>query len=394
MKLAAVALAAAAVLGACHARSDHEVVLWHSYTGAERAALEATAARWNAAHPDIPLVLVEVPHDAFADKISSAVPRGNGPDLFIYAHDRIGDWADAGVIEPIEFWVDDPRADRFGDQALGLMAYQGSLWGLPLDLKSLALYYRTDLVARPPATTDDILALGPEMTARGGFALAYQNVDLYQQAAWLHGYGGAVLDADGHIALATPEAARAMAFARQLVANKIVPADAKEPEVASDFNAGKAAMAMSGPWFMSEIADGVPWQVAPLPIISETGRPAAPFLGAEGILMSAKAHDKDAAFAVMDALTSDDAAIVRARQARQVVANRRAYDDPVVARDPALRAFRAQLAHTVPMSNDPAMRVVWIPYRDALGEVLAGREEPLAALHEAEQTAREYAGPP
>ena len=62
-------------------------------------------------------MLVAVPYDAFADKLTSAIPRGNGPDLFIYPHDRIGDWADAGMIEPIEFWVDDARADRFSERA-------------------------------------------------------------------------------------------------------------------------------------------------------------------------------------------------------------------------------------------------------------------------------------
>src|SRR5215207_3644366 len=92
--------------------------------------------------------------------------------------------------------------------------------------------------------------------------------------------------------------------------------------VATLFNEGVAAMAMSGPWFQGDIAAGVPWRVAPLPVISETGRPAAPFLGAEGVLMSSRARDKDAAFAVMAHLAGDASAAMRARRARQVVPNR------------------------------------------------------------------------
>jgi len=384
-----VALLLALMIGAC-GHDDHGVVLWHSYTGPERAALEATAATWNQQHPETPLVLVAVPHDAFADKISSAVPRGNGPDLFIYAQDRIGDWADSGVIEPVEFWVDDARADRFSDESLGAMAYKGSLWGLPLAVKSLALFYRTDLVPSPPATTDDLIAMAKSLRAQGVFALAYANVDLYGHAPWLHGFGGRVLDDNGNFAIATPEAEAAMTFARTLVADGIVPADAQDPQVASDFNRGKAAMALQGPWFIAGIGKDVPWQVAPLPIVSATGKPAAPFLGAEGILMSARARDKDAAFAVMDALTGDAAAVTRARDARQVVANKHAYDDPAVAKDPVLRAFRAQLAHTVPMSNSPEMRSVWTPYRTALGEVLDGRAEPGSQLLRVEREVKRY----
>ena len=379
-----------AALVACGQPRDREIVLWHSYTGAERAALEVTAQAWNADHPTTPLVLVAVPHDAFADKISSAIPRGNGPDLFVYAQDRMGDWADAGVIEPIEFWVDDARADRFGDRALGLMSYRSSLWGLPLALKSLALFYRSDLVATPPASTVELVALAPKMRARDGFALAYANIDLYGHAPWLHGFGGRVLDDAGAPAIASPEAARALEFARSLIEQHVAPADAQNPLVASLFNEGKAATVIQGPWFIQDIAPGVPWHVAPLPVISPVGRPAAPCLGAEGILMSTRARDKDAAFAVMDALTSDAAAIVRAK-ARQVVANVRAYDDPDVARDPVVAAFRAQLAHTVPMSNEPAMREVWTPYRTAIEQVLSGRADAASQLVELQDEVRRYA---
>ncbi|MEJ7597514.1 MAG: extracellular solute-binding protein [Kofleriaceae bacterium] len=366
------------LLAACN--HTQGTVLWHAYNDAEREALTASVARWNTDHRDRPVELVAVPYGAFADKLTSAIPGGNGPDLFIYPQDRIGDWADSNVIEPIEFWVDDARADRFTAEAIQAMAYQGSLWGLPLTVKSMALYYRSDLVAAPPRTTDELIALTPMMTAKHGYAIAYANVDLYGHAPWLFGYGGKIMHDDGKLAIATPEAAEAMAFARGLVTRGAAPDQAEGPLVATLFNEGKAATVMSGPWFVADIAAGVPWKVTVLPIVSATGKPAAPFLGAEGILMSARAKDKDTAFAVMDALTSDVAAIERAKLARQVVPNPAAYDDPDVARDPVLAAFRAQLATTVAMPKGSAMRMVWTPYKTALGEVISGRAEPGAQL--------------
>jgi arabinogalactan oligomer/maltooligosaccharide transport system substrate-binding protein len=367
------------LLVACNA--PRGVVLWHAYNGDERIALEATAAAWNTAHPDQQLTLVAVPYDAFADKLSSAIPRGNGPDLFIYPQDRIGDWADAGVIEPLEFWVDDARADRFTEQSLGAMAYKGSLWGLPMTVKSLVLYYRTDLVTDPPRTTDDLIALGEQLKSRHVFALAYPSPDLYAHAMWLHGFGGQVMDDNGTLTIATPAATGALAFARSLVAKGIAPEDAQGPLIASMFNEGRTATAVSGPWFIPDIAANVPWKVTTLPIVSETGKPAAPFISAEGILMSARAKDKDAAFAVMDFLSGDAAAITRAKSGHQVVPNLHAYDDHELASDPTVAVFRAQLQHVVAMPNDPTMRRVWTPYRTALGEVLAGRDDPGAALN-------------
>jgi arabinogalactan oligomer/maltooligosaccharide transport system substrate-binding protein len=385
------AFATLAILAAaCSPERAPGVVLWHGYQGPERAALEESAARWNTAHPENPLTLVPVAQDAFADKLTSAIPRGNGPDLFIYADDRIGAWSDAGLIEPIEFFVDDAIADRFSDRAMAGMAYRDSIWGLPMAVKSLVLFVRSDLVPTPPTTTDELIALAPMMKQRGGFAVAYANADLYGHAPWLHGFGGRALDDAGNLAIATPEAAHAMVFARELVERGVAPADTQGPAVASYFNAGKTATAISGPWFLADIAKGVPWRVVTLPVVSATGKPAAPFLGVESIQMSAYAKDKAAAFAVMNGLTSDESATLRARVARQVVANPAAYEDPDVARDEALPTFRAQLEQTVPMPKVPAMRMVWTPYQNALGEVLAGHQSAETALRAVENEVKGY----
>jgi maltose-binding protein MalE len=367
------------VLFACDAPTTR-TVLWHGYNGTEEQALTAAVARWNTEHPERQIELVASPYGPLGDKLTSAIPGGNGPDLFIYSQDRIGDWADGGVIEAIEFWVDDARADRFTPASVQAMAYKGSLWGLPMSVKSLAMFYRTDLVAEPPRTTDALLDLAPAMRARSGYAVAYPNGNLYGHAPWLFAHGGTLVDADGELAIATPAAAEAMAMARRLVTSGAAPEGAKGPLMASLFNSGKAATAISGPWFIPDIKAGVPWKVAPLPTVSATGRPAMPFLDMQGILMSARAKDKDAAFAVMDALTSDVVAIERARIARQLVPNLAAATDPELAQDPVLAAFRDQLAHTMPMPNGPVMRMLWTPYETALGEVLAGRIAPSEGL--------------
>lgn len=383
MKLAAAILTA---LVACSAPRDAGVVLWHSYTGAEREQLEATAARWNAAHPQKLLTLVFVPNENFGDKLSSAIPRGNGPDLFIFAHDRVGNWVEAGLLEPIEYWVGDTTADRFDDRALGAMAYGSSLYGLPLAEKSLVLFYRTDLVPTPPTTTDELVA----MKHGDDPVLAYANIDLYGHAAWLHGFGGRVMDDAGKLAIATPEAAHAMEFARDLAKRHVVPADAQDPQVQSMFIDKQLGMVLQGPWFVAKIPDSVPWKVALLPTVSATGKPAAPFETVEGVWMSAQAHDKDAAFAVMDELTSDRDAIERARGARQVVANRQAWQDPRLAGDAVMSVFRAQLQHAVPMPKAEGMRSVWTPYRTALGNVIGGGADATSELLSVEKQVKGY----
>jgi arabinogalactan oligomer / maltooligosaccharide transport system substrate-binding protein len=385
-------VAALLVLAACRADDGRQtVVLWHSYGGAERAALEEVVADFNARSDTIRIEPVAVAYDGFADKITSAIPNGNGPDLFIFAHDRLGDWRAAGLLEPIEYYVDDALADHFRYQALALLSRGGSLYGLPMAEKWTALYYNTDLVAAPPRTTDELRAIAADLERRrpGTFALAYQNMELYGHAPWLHAFGGSALDADGRPDLDTPAAIAALEYTRALARDGLVPREATPGKVATLFNEGKAAMAISGPWFMTD-ATAVPWALAPLPVVSETGRPLQPYYGAEGVIMSARARDKDRAFEVMRALTSDPAAELRARRARQLVPNLAVWNLPAVAGDPALAVFARQVEQTVPMPGSAAMRQVWAPYERVLQSVIAQGAHPGDALAAAEREVQSY----
>ena len=370
------------------------VLLWHAYPpqGDERAALEAVVADFNEHSETTRIKLLSVAYNAFADKITNAIPNGNGPDLFIFAHDRIGDWVAAGLIEPIEYYVDEALADDFAYDAIAAMAYRESLYGLPLAVKSLALFYRTDLVASPPRTTDELRAWGRDFVAGGDrYALVYQNADLYAHAPWLHGFGGEVFTADGKLAVATPEAKAAVEFARTIsIDERLVPKETSGTMVATLFNEGKAALAISGPWFIADIRAGIDWSVTTLPTVSATGRAAAPFQTTEGILMSVRAHNKDVAFTVMQALANDQSAITRARRARQVVPNLAAYAEADIGGDVVLSAFRQQLEHSVPMPATPEMRMVWTPYKTALQKIIAQGADPADALLGAEREIQSY----
>lgn len=389
----AILLALIGVVTGCRTdESQRTVVLWHAYQGDERSALEKLVDELNASRDDLRVKLVSVPYAVFADKITSAVPNGNGPDLFIFSHDRIGDWTAKGLIEPIEYFVDERLADHFLYDGVRALAYRRSLYGLPLALKSLALFYRTDLVDSPPRTTDELLAWGGEFRKRHGskYPLVYIDADLYGHAPWLHGFGGRIFDAGGALDIASNAAVDAMTFVRELGRRDLAPKEAKAPLVTSMFNKGEAALAISGPWFLGELRDDVPWAVTTMPIVSKTGKPAAPFLSVEGVLMSARARDKERAFAVMKYLTSDASALVRARTGRQVVANHAPYRHADLAGNKALAAFRAQYDQTVLMPATPAMRMVWTPYRNALQKVIGQDSDPTDTLAAAQREIRGY----
>ncbi len=152
------------------------VALWHSYRADEANALEGLADRFNRTQDEYRLELLSIPYDAIAAKVSAAIPRGHGPDLFIFAHERLGGWAEAGLLAPVEL-----PADRFLPGTAEAFLWKGRQLGAPLAFKTVALFYNRQLVSKPPATTDELVAMGAGLSsaADGRFALAYQSGDFY-----------------------------------------------------------------------------------------------------------------------------------------------------------------------------------------------------------------------
>ncbi len=386
--LAAMGLVVFAVLGVQHLRAQAEktqVVLWHAYRGAERKALEQVVKTFNDSNPSIEVKLLAVPFDAFPDKITNAIPQGKGPDIFVFAHDRIGNWAESKVITPIDFWAGDDVLGRFMPQTIKPLTYRRKLYGLPMAFKSTVLFYNKDLIQTPPKTTDEMIELAKKFTNKEtkSYGLVYEFANFYMHAAWFHGYGARVFDSNGNVTLNTPEAAASFQFAADL-RNKygIVPQESTSVLVTSLFNEGKAAMVINGPWFRAELKPGLNYGVAPLPVVSATNQPALPFMGSEAVLMSAKSKHQEEAFTVMNYLTDVDAAVVRMNVGKQPVATAAAYESVT---DPMINVFREQLEHSVPMPNTPQMLLVWSPVTNALNAVVTGGASPEKELAKAQK---------
>jgi arabinogalactan oligomer/maltooligosaccharide transport system substrate-binding protein len=367
-----------------------DLVVWHAYRGGEKAAFEKVVAAYNARPGAAAKVsALAVPYDAFADKISAAVPRGKGPDVFIYAQDRLGGWIEAGkTVEPIDFYVDDALKGRFIPTTIEALTYRGSLYGLPLNYKVITLIYNKKLVQTPPRTSGELVALAKKLTNKGAgvFGLAYAYTDFYYHAALQNGFGGGVFDAKLQPTLNRPENQKALdQLLVWLGRDGILPAEPSSALITSLFNGGKAAMVFSGPWFLGEIAQGVDWGLAPLPTLDENGgKPMRPWMTVEGVYVAAPSQNKDAAFDFVKYVTDVEAGKVMALEGRQTPANAKVYDDPKVKADPVISAFRRQVEVGVPMPNAPEMTMVWSPATTVMNTVVRGSATPQAALERAQ----------
>jgi arabinogalactan oligomer/maltooligosaccharide transport system substrate-binding protein len=365
-----------------------EIILWHSYRGGEKEALKEVVANYNNSQSEIKIKALGVPFDALPDKITAAIPLGKGPDLFIFAHDRIGGWVEADIIEPLDFYLEDDISGEFVEGAYEPMIYDESLYGLPMSLKSIILYYNPDLISTPPKTTDEMIALAKAHTdaENNMYGLVYENANYYYNACWMQGFGGRVFDAANNPIVNSQESVRSFQFAQDLyLKEKIIPPEVSNVLVTTLYNEGKAAMVISGPWFRGEIAADVPYEIELLPVISEVGERAMPFMSSEGVIMSAKSNNKDLAFKAMQYLISDKAAFIMATVGNQPVANKNVYETTEIKSDKYIPKFKEQIKYSLPMPSIPQMTFVWSPASTAIQAVINGKD-PQEELDKAQQT--------
>lgn len=391
MRALASALLLLLLLPSCggHEADVPKVLLWHSYRGDERAGIDRVVSEFNAANRDLQIEALAVPSKAYKSRLMSAIPRGNGPDLFIEAHELIGEWSNGKLLAPVAFPPGAPKG-AFVDAAVQGVQFGGRSWGVPLAVKSPALFYNRALVPTPPATLEELVAVG---RAVGSVPLAYESGELYHHAGLLHAFGGRVLGEDGRPALDTEGVRASMAYARSLVEDGVVPAEADGALVATLFNQGETAFVWNGPWFIGEIKDSIDFGVAPLP--SAQGRILRPFLTVETLFHAAQGAAPQASVdRVIEAIAGKDGAVVRATVGRQVPAHKQALQDPAVASDAVLSAFARQAESTVPMPNRPEMSVLWEPANRGLRAVLRGAMSPAEAMERAQREAEAFLKPP
>lgn len=369
------------------------LTVWHAYRGKEKAAFEKVIASYNkqAASKGVKVTTLAVPYDAYADKITAAVPRGKGPDVFIFAQDRLGGWIEGGrTVEPIDFYLDDQTRNQFLPNMLSAMTYRGTVYGLPLNYKSITLIYNRKLVTSPPKTSGELVKLAKSLTDAtvGKFGLAYAYNDYYYHAALQNAFGGRAFDPGPKPVLNAPENVTAMKLLlRWINKDGILPAEPSTALITSLFNQGKAAMVFSGPWFLGEIAPDIDYGLALLPGIDEAGgQPMRPWMTIEGVYVSASSKHKEAGYDLARYLVSEEAGLVLTVEGRQLHTNKAVYTHKAVADDPVLAAFRHQLDSAIPMPNFAEMTVMWSPATTAMNTIVRGAATPEVALDKAQSS--------
>ena len=360
------------------------VVVWHPYRGGEQKALEKIVARFEA-EKNVQVTLLAIPYEAYLSKLEAAIPRGNGPDVFLGPHNRLGEYLLHLLVAPAGDAFPDEDLAAYEPVAIAAITHEGKRWAVPLASKCLALYVNLDLLPDPPLTLSELAAKRGTL-GKGVWPLVYESQSVFYHAAILHAYGG-TLFANEQFTMFGAAAERSLEKARELTEAGVVPQEPSGDLVKQLFASGQAATAMSGPWLAGDL-EGVNaklrYQVVPLPKVDGAERMRS-FLTVEGAFLTREGARRGDARAFARMLGSDAAARERAETGKQVVATRSFWRSDAAAAGSmsVLRAFHDASADAIPMPVSIAMNPVWVPAEDALKKVIRGESTAKSALDEA-----------
>ncbi|HRM20088.1 MAG TPA: extracellular solute-binding protein, partial [Trichococcus flocculiformis] len=160
--LSAATLAGITLLAGCG--NANTITFWNPLTGDDGAYMDALVAEYNETDPEFPVESV-ITADMYT-KIYTVMNSGKDiPDLTLIHADRVPQFADLDMLEPIEGLMatnTDLSADNYLEVAWNAGNYEGTQYTVPLDIHGNAMYYNTDLLDKYDANTfldDDVVTI-------------------------------------------------------------------------------------------------------------------------------------------------------------------------------------------------------------------------------------------
>lgn len=330
-------------------------------------------------------VVVEHPVDA-TDKFQQAAGAGKGPDIFCWPHDRVGEWAKAGLLSPIR--PGPALRAEIEDAAWQAFRYRGRLWGYPLAIETTGLIYNKALVPKPPASFEELIALDRQLQRQGKRAILWDYNKSFFSWPLLAGAGGEIFgrtpDGEYDPAQVGVNNAGALAGGRmieRLIKDGHMPRGARYAEMESGFARGEVAMMISGAWAWDNARRAkIDFGVAPIPAVVP-GKPSKAFVGVLGCMIAAPSKLKDVAreFLEQHLLRPEALKVLDADVPLGVPANKAFYAE--LAANPLIKASMENARAGQPIPNVPEVGRFWTAMDAALEAITNGLQSPQDALN-------------
>jgi maltose/maltodextrin transport system substrate-binding protein len=369
-----------------NAWTNGELLIWMD---AERGkAVEAIAKKFEA---NLGLkVTIETP-EKITDSFPIAAQAGKGPDIIIWAHDKVGEWADGGLIAPVN--VSSEFSKRFFAKSWQAVLHQNSYWGYPIALETVTLIYNKALVDGPPPNDlSQLPVLSQKIKKKhpGVIPILWDPRSAYYTWPILASGGGYVFGKNGseyninNVGVATPGAIAALTKIVGLIQSGILPKICSYSDTEEFMAQGKLAMMISGPWAWSNLMQkGIDFGVAPVPGID--GKVGRPFVGVSAAYLNRSSPNQDLSKEFLEPylLTEEGLAEMNAAKPIGIPALISSYEQ-ISKNNPRLRELKACVDYGQVMPNIPQMGRFFSAVGTALQLAADGRLSARTALQEAE----------
>jgi maltose/maltodextrin transport system substrate-binding protein len=260
--------------------TNGELLIWMDSARAQGLRLIA-----NKFEKDLGVKVTIVTPQNITNDFPIAAQVGKGPDILIWAHDKVGEWADGGLIAPVE--ASNEFVDKFLPKAWQAVRYEEWVWGYPIAMETVTLIYNKRLLeGPPPKELSQLVSINKTLKKKhpGVTTILWDYDSAYYSWGILASTGGYVFSKNGayydvrNVGVATPGAVEGLTQIIALVRAGILPPYVTYSSVESLMGQGKVAMIISGPWAWSNLtASGIDFGLAPMPGVD--GKPAHPFVG-------------------------------------------------------------------------------------------------------------------
>ena len=321
-----------------------------------------------------------------------AAQSDKGPDIVIFAHDKVGEWADGGLIAPVP--VAASYRSRFDSKAWEAVQHRGEYWGYPLCFEVVGLIYNKKLVQTPPAQLSDLIEFNKQLkTDHPDVATILWDYDSPYYSWGIFASAGAYVyakTADGYdtkdIGIASPGAIDALNQLIGLVRGGVLPRAASVAGMPKEMMAErKLAMMISGPWDWPDLMkSGIDFGVAPVPGVD--GGPGKAFVGVSVAYINRSSPNLDIARQFLENYAITDEQLTAANRLKPIgIPALNSLYETMSKNEELLREMKVCADDGEVMPNIPQMGRFWSAMGSALQIATNGQSTAQSALTEARE---------
>ncbi|HRW47501.1 MAG TPA: extracellular solute-binding protein, partial [Caldilinea sp.] len=341
------------------------ILLWHNLPEMEAAALNNALDRYRRANPGVD-VIVEAQGGNMEAEFERATRSGLGPNLLLTSSTNIPALANAGALLPLTTRVTEEQLQRYLTVALQTMRYTGDIYGLPMELDTLVLYYNRSLVERVPVTVDQLL-----QEASGGQRVLMNSQ--FNDALWsARAFGVNLFDAEGNPQDATAGIANWLTWMEQVRDTPGFITDDDAQALQARFLEGDIPYYIGHSRELNALNASLGSQLGVAQLPAGSAGSAGPLLSTTALLLNAMSSPNqiDRSLDLALFLTSSDQQAALMREANVVPANSRTRISEGLY--PEVATVEAQARTALPWYNNDELKAILDVLATAYSQTMAG----------------------